>query len=63
MQNRCVVPIISKIIKTISAKKCLRGVSLQQHIDNESRVLPFTQSWAQSRETAFVFIASLNIGR
>jgi hypothetical protein len=40
MQNRCVVPFISKIIKRKSAKKFLRRVSLQQHIDNEPRVLP-----------------------
>jgi hypothetical protein len=44
MQNRCVFPFISKIIKGKSAKKCLRGVSLQQHIDNESGVLAITQS-------------------
>jgi hypothetical protein len=44
MQNRCVVPFISKIIKRKSAKKFLRRISFQQHIDNESRVLPITQS-------------------
>jgi hypothetical protein len=44
MQNRCVVPFISKIIKGKSAKKFFRGVSLQQLIDNESRVLSITQS-------------------
>jgi hypothetical protein len=44
MQNRCVVPFISLIIKKKSAKKFLCGVSLPQHIDNETRVLPITQS-------------------
>jgi hypothetical protein len=63
MQNRCVFPFISKIIKRKSAKKFLRRVSFQQHIDNKSRVLPITQSCAQSRATAVIFIASLNIGR
>jgi hypothetical protein len=32
---------------------------LQQHIESESRVLPITQSIAQSRATAVIFIASL----
>jgi hypothetical protein len=44
MQNRCVVPFISKIIKGKSAQKFLRCVSLQQQIDNESRVFVITQT-------------------
>jgi hypothetical protein len=52
MQNRCVVPFISKIIKRKSAKKFLRGVSLPQHIDNETRVLPITLNLELNRDNS-----------